>query len=367
MKLKGFAVAAALILLLGLPMIASAETIMTGINTESTGSGTSGSTGPANAGVSDGGSMDLPGGTTVTDDDGELPSSDYDPTRAIPYVPLFPMPDREEGDGDDGPVDWGPAVQQTNEMAIPAGEEGAEEDTDGEDSSTSGSGGDDSEEDTGEDTTGETTRDPGDDTTDGTAEPADDTTDDNDVPVSSGGIGTTTGGALGNLLGGASGCVPWDEAFLGLNESEQPETDDMQVWRVEIDDAGTLTALTDASAGDPIGFLFNPVDPECLPRAAIDQIRLYLAGLPNGLFQRDDFIAYDDDSGEGNNFSAEDFVLPSYIYIVVYDDSASGGFPDLTLALDTPEAEDAGEGETEEGGEEGEASETGETEADEAD
>ena len=148
MKLKGFALAAALVLLLGLPMVASAEVSMGGINVDSSGSGTSGSGGAANTGVPDGGSTEGPGGSTLTDDDGELPSSNYDPTQVIPYVPLFPMPSGDEGD--DGPVHWGPAVQQTQEMAVPPGEENTEEGTGGEDTSTSGSGGDDMEEDSGD-------------------------------------------------------------------------------------------------------------------------------------------------------------------------------------------------------------------------
>ena len=129
-------------------------------------------------------------------------------------------------------------------------------------------------------------------------------------------------------------CAEFDYAALGFNRTALAEPDHLQTWRLKLDQTGLLTASSDSENGDdPTGFLLLPSDPECMGTDALDDIEAFMKGEGFDLFQRDDFVNYDEDSGAGLNFMFEEWVWPGYYYIVLYNDSDSEVLPGLNLSL----------------------------------
>ena len=93
------------------------------------------------------------------------------------------------------------------------------------------------------------------------------------------------------------GCAEYDHAALGFNRTALAEPGHLQTWRLKLNQTGLLTASSESDGGDdPTGFLLLPSDPECLGADALDDIEAFMADEGFDLFQRDDFVNYDDDS-----------------------------------------------------------------------
>ena len=169
--------------------------------------------------------------------------------------------------------------------------------------------------------------------------PAGDSGTDMDSAAGSTGSSGETDTVLSSLLDGIEspdGCVEFREAVIGENLADVVDPFAIQVLRVNIDAMGTLTVSTEDIV-DTAGFLFFPPDPNCLPGEALDLAGAYLAEDLSDVFQREDFVNFDDDSGVDENFMFEQTVLPGQYYIVVFGDAAASSIPGPVIIDFVPE------------------------------